>query len=100
MTDDCNNFFPFPLKCDMVIKDNDKEIKCQFESRVLNDAMFILVYPENKEYMLKYTDQNICKFILLKDLTIKEKNHYENYLWNYKMNKGYLEFAPFSEGFW
>ncbi len=100
MKDECENFFPFPLIGDILIIDNDKEIKCQFKSRVLNDGMFILVYPENDEYMLKYTSQHSCEFILLKDLTPEEKQHYKNYLWNYRMNKGYLEFAPFSDGFW
>ena len=93
------NFFPFPLIGNITVIEDKEEISVSFKSRVLHNAMFILVYPENDVYTLKYTSQEYCEFQLLRDLSEKEKRKYEDFLIHYRINNGLLQIEPFYEGY-
>ena len=95
MREEYKNFFPFPLKGNIVVTvDNEEEINCSFSSRVLDNGMFILVYPGNDIYTLKYRSQENCEFLLLKDFTEEEKRKYESFLSSYDEHHGIFEMNP------
>lgn len=94
MKEKFKNFFPFPLNGNITVICDDEEINCSFTSRVLDNGMFILVYPGNDIYTLKYTSQEFCEFQLLKDFTEKERKEYKNFLHHYDAHNGIFEMNP------
>ena len=80
-----NNYFPFPLIGKAIIKDGNEKIECNFKSKIMSGTMFILLYPGNDIYFLKYINQDLCEFTLFKNLTEKEKIEYDNYMAQYEV---------------
>ena len=78
------NLYPFPLICKISIDDGKEKIKGEFYSRILHGDIFVLVFPENDKFFIKYTNQFCCEFKLIKDLSDSEKIWLEEYKKDYE----------------
>ena len=99
MKEELKNFFPFPVKGYVKVFRGKEVFDCFFSSRVLDNAMFVIVYPGNDIYTLKYTSQLYCELQLIKDFSEKEKQEYKNFLAHYDAYNGIFEMNPILTGY-
>ena len=78
------NLLPFPIIGKIIVIDGEEEIICNFTAETLNPDYFIITFPKNDKYVLWYKRHDKCEFILLKDLSKKEKRWLDDYLLGWK----------------
>ena len=74
---------PFPLVGSITVEYNNEELNCKFGVYTINSRVFLINFPENEKYFIKYDNFLYCELKLISDASEKEKEEYKNFCLNW-----------------